>query len=153
MPTERHTFRAAAHLILEHEGNIFLLRRCNTGYSDGLYGLIAGHIDANEQATHAMAREAQEEAGIIIDPADLVFVHVMHRRGDEINDRHERIDFFFKASKWQGTPKNNEPEKCDHADWFPLNNLPKNLVTYIPDLLKKIQNGQIFTEAGWNKTS
>ena len=69
---------------------ILLLRRKNTGFFDGSYSVIAGHIDETETATHAIEREAMEEAGITVDNDSLRLVHTMHRKSTE-----ERIDLFF----------------------------------------------------------
>jgi hypothetical protein len=46
-------------------------------------------------------REAHEEAGVLIDPADLAFSHVVHHRNPE---GQPRIGFFFTATRWQGEP-------------------------------------------------
>lgn len=74
---ERFKLVTSVHLILIKEGKVLLLRRYHTGYEDGNYSVVAGHIDGNESVIRAMQREAMEEAGIKIQEMDLKIVHVM----------------------------------------------------------------------------
>lgn len=128
-----------------HDGNkILLLRRINTGWRDGEYTLPSGHIEGNETARAAAARETQEEVGIIIKPEELKFVHVVHRRGDEGD--HERVDFFFEVEKYHGRPYNKEPEKCDDFRWFLASELPDNTVPVVRQALEKIAAGEKYSE-------
>ena len=88
---ERFKIIPTSHLFLIKNNKILLLRRFNTGYEDGNYSVVAGHLDRNETFAQAMTREAKEEAGIDIKPGDLEVVHVMHRK----QPNEERIDFFI----------------------------------------------------------
>ena len=63
---KRFKLIVAVHLFLLRNDEIILLRRFNTGYEDGNYSLIAGHIDGNEWITNAIIREAKEEGNILI---------------------------------------------------------------------------------------
>src|SRR5947209_14739200 len=112
---ERYRAAVAVHLFLLRDDAILLLRRFNTGYADGNYSVIAGHLDGGEEVIAAAVREAREEAGIRIAAADVTVVGVMHRLSDT-----ERIDFFVAATRWEGEIANREPEKCDDLAWFPL---------------------------------
>ncbi len=132
---------ASVYLLLIRDGKILLLRRANTGYEDGNYGLVAGHLDGDERATDGMIREAKEESGIILKPEDLKMVHTMHRRQED-----ERVDFFFTAEKWEGEIINTEPDKCDDLSWFPLEALPSNTIPYIKYAIECIRKGVTYSE-------
>ncbi len=133
-----------AHLVLQRAGKVLLLRRHNTGYEDGNYSLVAGHVDGGETARQAMCREAAEEAGLQLQPADLRLVHIIHRLGTE-----ERLSMFFSADAWTGEPHNNEPHKCSELAWYPLDALPANLVAYVRHALAQVRQGQVYSEFGW----
>jgi 8-oxo-dGTP diphosphatase len=87
---ERFRLVAAVHIFLVRDGQVLLLRRFNTGYEDGNYSVVAGHLDGGEEVKAAAIREAQEEVGIRIAPQDLRIVGVMHRMSND-----ERVDFFL----------------------------------------------------------
>jgi ADP-ribose pyrophosphatase YjhB (NUDIX family) len=134
----------AVHLFLIKDRNILLLRRYNTGYEDGNYSVIAGHIDGKEHVYDAMIREAKEEAGITIVIENLETIQVMHRKSIE-----ERIDYFFLCNKWEGEIKNMEPHKCDELSWYSLENLPQNIIGYINAAIENYKEGIKFSIFGW----
>ena len=133
---------AEVYLVLIREERILLLRRYQTGYEDGNYSLVAGHVEAEETCKEAMIREAEEEAGIEIDYENLGLVHVMHRK----IEKKKRIAFFLQPKKWQNEPENREPDKCDDLSWYPLARLPKNIIPYIREALKNIKEGIRYSE-------
>jgi len=141
---ERFKIIPTAHLFLIKDNKILLLRRFNTGYQDGNYSVPAGHLDGGETVISAMVREAKEEACIIIDYKDLEVVHVLDRKADE-----ERMDFFLTTKKWIGNIMIGESNKCDDLSWFPLDNLPNNMVPYVKFAIEKYQDGLFYSEFGW----
>jgi len=126
MAKDRFKIVPASYLVLMKDKQILMMRRFNTGFQDGRYSLVSGHLDGNETFKQCMIREAKEEAGIDIKEEDMEIVHAMHRRemSNPVEIR-ERMDIFIKVEKWQGEIKNMEPQKCDDLSWFPPNNLPK----------------------------
>lgn len=140
---ERFKMRVAVHLILEQNNKFLLLRRYNTGYEDGNYSVIAGHLNGNETIKEAMRREALEEANITIDDENLKIVGVMHRK-----DGDESIDYYLYTNKFSGNIKIMEPNKCDDLSFYKLDNLPTNIIPYIKTALYNYKNNIIFSEYG-----
>lgn len=139
---ERHKCIPASYLILRQKDQVLLMRRANTGYKDGFYGLPSGHVDPEEGPSAALVREAKEELGIV--PKNAKLVYVMYRVRKDGSD--ERVDFFFEASKWTSKPSNKEPHKCDELKWVPIDNLPEKTIPYINKVLSLYPKGQIFSE-------
>ncbi len=135
---------ASGYGLFIRDGKILLLRRCNTGYMDGYYGLPAGHIEENETVTKGTLREIREETGVELAPSDIKLAHVMHRKSNDI-----RMDFFYIVDQWNDEPVNSEPDKCDNMDWFPFDALPENTIPYIKTAIENSQNNIFFSEFGW----
>jgi 8-oxo-dGTP diphosphatase len=115
------------HLILHREGKILLGLRANTGFADGWWSVPGGRLENGEPLTTAVAREAKEEIGVVIDEADLELAVVCHH-----NDADEaRIGMFFAADKWSGEVTNAEPDKCGELAWFATSELPTPTVDYV----------------------
>lgn len=135
----------AVHLFLMKDDKILLSRRFNTGYGDGCYSVVAGHVDGNETVINAMKREAKEEVNITIDDDQLQIIQVMHRKCVG----HERIDYFFLCTEWSGNIINNEPGKCDDLSWFSIYDLPENMVDYVKSAIHNYLDNVSFSLFGW----
>jgi 8-oxo-dGTP pyrophosphatase MutT (NUDIX family) len=140
----RFTLIPEVHLVLLRGDAVLMSRRFHTGYEDGNYSFIAGHVDGGETFSAAMAREAFEEAGIELSPSTLTLAHMMHRRAEN-----ERVSLFFTANGWSGEAINQEPQKCDDLDWVPIDGIPENTVPYIKAALESVIAGQNYSEFGW----
>ncbi len=140
----RAKFPVTVHLFLFRDDQILLLRRFQTGYMDGHYSVPAGHLDGEETVRMAGVREAREEVGVELNPAEMFFAGVFHRHeGDE------RVDFFMHVRSWKGEPFNAEPEKCDELRWVGIEDLPVNTVPYVRQALANFRAGLPFEEFGW----
>jgi len=144
----RAAYTTAAHLILTRGQQVLLLRRFNTGWEDGKYSVIAGHLDGAETAMDAMVREAFEEAGVTLRREDLRFVHVMHRRKPH---GEEKLDFFFHCDRWGGEIVNAEPHKCDELAWFEIESRPTHMIPYVDHAIRCFQNNVPYSEFGWDE--
>lgn len=142
----RSKFPVAVHIFFlrDRDAEILLLRRFNTGYEDGKYSVVAGHVDAGETVTQAAIREASEEVGITLGAKNIQIIHVMNRKSED-----ERIDFFMTVRQWAGEITNMEPYKCDELAWHPITRLPQNTIPYVRHAIECFQNGIAYSEFGW----
>ncbi len=140
---EKFKIKFAVYLIPRKDNQVLLSLRENTGYMDGMYSLVAGHVDGGEAAEEAMIREAAEEAAVMINPKDLVYAYTMHRLKSRPED--EYIDLFFEVKSWEGEFTNNEPEKCGGLDWFDIDKLPENTLPYVVEVLSSYQHGKHYS--------
>lgn len=150
MKKNRFRLVPACYLMLVKNDQLLMLRRFNTGYDDGKYGLVAGHLDGGETFRETMIREAYEEVGIKLKTEDLKVVHVMHRFAvpNPLNLR-ERVDIFLQAGTWEGEPKNMEPNKCNDIRWFSIDKIPENTMLFIKQLLENYKNNILYSEFGF----
>ncbi|HUY49294.1 MAG TPA: NUDIX domain-containing protein [Streptosporangiaceae bacterium] len=106
----------------------------------------SGHLEAEESVVRGVIREAREETGVLIDPADLAFSHVIHHRNPL---GQARIGFFFTTTRWEGEPVNREPHKCAGLYWVDPARPPVNTVPYTAAALAAITRGASFSLDGW----
>ncbi|MNW49246.1 nucleoside triphosphate pyrophosphohydrolase [compost metagenome] len=147
MGAKRFLLRCAVNLILLENEKVLLLLRGNTGFGDGNYGVIGGHIDGDETAREAVIREAQEEVNIHLNPECIKFVGTIHRKLSHC----EYIDLFFVAESWSGLLENKEPVKHVHYKWFELNSLPHNTMPLVNTAISNYVNGIFYDELGWDE--
>lgn len=128
----RHWLVPASYVfLLDPRDQVLLQLRSGTGFMDDHWAAAAaGHVDAGESAVAAAVREAQEELGIGIEPADLIPVTAVHRNQKSGSPVDQRVDFFFAARRWTGEPRTMEPTKSADLGWFPLTALPSPVVPH-----------------------
>ncbi|MGW4271701.1 NUDIX hydrolase [Streptomyces seoulensis] len=137
------------HLLLERDGQVLLgLRHPDSAYAGGSWHTLAGHCEA-ESATACLLREAYEEAGLVIDPAGVELVHTVHMRERPADP--PRIQLFFRARRWEGTPRLREPDKCAAWQWWNAEELPEPIVPYARAAIEGVRAGRVYTELGWGR--
>lgn len=151
----RFKLKVGVFAVVMKDDNVLLLRRYQTGSEDGMYVLPMGGHDGKEPLTQAVIREAKEEVNIDVLPEDLSLCHVMHRfhhmPQEELS--FEQIDMIFAIKCYAGIIHNNEPDKCDALDFFPIGDLPDNTAPFIKKILHHIQGGQFYSEFGFSTGS
>lgn len=127
-------------LILYHKGKILLLKQ--TKPNGGNYTLVGGNVEDGEYATQSLIRESFEEAGITLKEKDLSLVHVLQKT----TPIEQRMVLYFKAYKWEGELKAREKHKFKEAEWFALDELPKNLTSTVRHVLEEYRNGNLYSK-------
>jgi len=136
---------AAAYVVLRRPGDdgdeVLLQRRAGTGYMDGWWGLLAGHVDRDESVHEAAVREAAEESGVVVAPdalQPLTALHRFERGGPQVE---QRVDVFFLVTRWTGEPTLREPDRAAAMGWFPLRALPGRVVPHERLVLDLLASG------------
>jgi len=138
---ERTLLVAAAYVVLRRGVQVLMQLRQGTGYRDGHWAVLAGHVDAGESVHEAAVREALEEGGVTIEPGDLVPLTALHRfeRGGPAVE--QRLDVFFQVTRWTGEPDLREPDRAARMAWFALDALPEPVVPHERLVLDALASG------------
>ena len=121
---------AASYVVLRRGDEVLLQLRRGTGYMDGFWATIAGHVDPGESVYEAAVRELREEADVTVLASDLQPLTTIHRYEVGGPQVEQRCDVFFETRSWTGEPRIAEPAKCEAMAWFPLTALPEPVVPH-----------------------
>jgi ADP-ribose pyrophosphatase YjhB (NUDIX family) len=84
---------------------------------DCTWGIPGGFIDNREQPEAALRRELQEEIGVEVESAKLLFLRTLGRP--------KQVEIYY-LTRITGTPKPSSFE-IKHAEWFAIDDLPSGL--------------------------
>ena len=127
-----------------------MVKRKNSNWMDGFYGLPSGKVDYGEPYLVGAAREAKEEVGVDIDTKDLKFVHFVHRHGENDEYFMDWVDVYYEATKWSGEPYNAEPHKSDELAWVDVEKDADKIAHHQLDAIQNYLKGQPYSEFGWD---
>lgn len=148
---QRHAIIPAVWMIMRNKkGQVYLLRRQNTGWRDGWWTVPSGHVDANEGPSAAAVRELKEEAGIDVHVEDLSDPLIYFYLADD--QIHERVSLFFEVESNGAKPYNAEPHKSDKGEWFDIDNLPNNIVPLLRRAFIDMAAGVRYSERYYDPT-
>lgn len=144
------TLSTVSMIIVRKNGGqteILLQKRKDTGWMDGFWELGAcGHVEKGETLKQAAIRETKEELGLDLKEQDLDFVGLNH---NNIEKKGTYYCMYFKVNNFSGTPTIGEPEKCAEIKWFPITNLPQNIIPIRKIAIENYLNNKIYDEIGW----
>ncbi|MER6218244.1 NUDIX domain-containing protein [Streptomyces sp. NPDC001674] len=144
-PTRHHV---DVHVLLySPDGSLLFSRRRGKPVWQGHFQLPSGRLDPAEPLRAGAARELREETGVVVRPAKMDMVHVVHHRSPYGTDR---AGFFFAAREWTGTVVNAEPELCEGWEWWAAGTRPEPLAPYLVQALEHIAKGEVYSEYGWS---
>ena len=133
-------------VIMEQDDKVLFLLRGDIDWKPNEFVVPSGHVEDNETFMQAATREVLEEVGLAIEPKDLEYKGLVHRKAPGSI----RIDVWFLAKQYSGSPQNKEPTTHRKIEWVNPQQLPPNTVDYIRFGLDMIRNGRQYGEFGWN---
>ena len=148
---ERYKTYSTVSMIIERKNNgkteILLQKRKNTGWMDGFWELAAcGHVEEGETSKQAAIRETKEELCLDVKEDDLEFVGLNH---NNIDGKGTYYCMYFKIKNFIGIPTIGEPEKCEEIKWFPINNLPQDLIPIRKTAIENYLHNIFYCEIDW----
>ena len=135
----------AAYVILRDGNKAAFVLRSHTHWMDGYWGLLAGKVEKNETFTCAAIREAKEEGGVTITPADMSLKLISQRHSEDS----DWVDALFEVRHWEGEAYNAEPHIHAELRWFEVDDLPDRLIPELKAYFLAIAGGKTFLEYGW----
>ncbi|MBO9556421.1 NUDIX domain-containing protein [Cellulomonas sp.] len=139
---DRTLLVAAAYVVLRRDDAVLLHLRQGTGYRDGYWATLAGHVEPGESVHEAAVREVAEEAGVTVAVGDLAPLTVLHRFERTGPAVEQRVDVFFEVRRWSGDPSILEETKAADMRWFALDDLPEPVVPHERLVLDALAAGQ-----------
>ena len=134
--SKRARFAVLVHVALLKSGEVFLLKRQNTGVMDGSYCFPGGHMEHGESLKEAALRECREEVGV--QPSNLDPISIFSYR----DGGNQGVNFVFLAECWSGRPLVSEPENFSGGDFFSLKALPEPIPEWVRDTVKSFEGGK-----------
>jgi len=109
-------------VVRNERGEVLLGRRVDTGE----WALVSGILEPGEQPAVGLAREIEEETGVVARIDALVSVEAQPEQGYPNGDRAQYLDLCFLATHVSGEARVNDDESLE-VGWYALDALPQPL--------------------------
>ncbi len=127
--------RVGIGIMVLREGQILLGRRQGC-HGAGEYAWPGGHLEFGETIEECIAREIEEETGLVVHPVRPVSLSNVIKYG-----RHY-IDIQYLVEYVSGIPQVREPDKVENWAWYSLEALPDPLFEFARRGLEGYRAGQ-----------
>jgi 8-oxo-dGTP pyrophosphatase MutT (NUDIX family) len=126
---DSHTLLVAAVIVHDQAtGRVLLIQRgAASKFAPLHWDLPSGKTEKGESVTTAAARELKEETGLTVDPARLRVAGIIHGAWG-VEAPNGFLTVIFSAHQWNGEPVNAEPRNHAQIAWFPVTEVPADLV-------------------------
>jgi 8-oxo-dGTP diphosphatase len=119
-------------ILIIQDFKILLGKRKNS-HGQGTWATPGGHLEFGETLEECTKRELLEETSLQAGSIKKFwFTNDIHVQEDK-----HYITIFMLVDKFSGELKNLEPDKCEHWQWFDLNNVPSPLFLSLENLIHK----------------
>lgn len=108
-------------IIQNEKGKILVGKR--KGSHSPYYSIPGGHLEMGETFEEGIKKEVLEETGLIISDVKVISITNNLRTFKENGIHHVSVNMF--TNKFEGTPQNMEPNKCEGWFWIKPEEIPK----------------------------
>ena len=106
-----------------HDGKVLLGKRRGS-HGEGEYAWPGGHLEFGETIEECIAREIEEETGLVVQPVRPVSM------SNVIKYERHYLDIQYLVEYVSGTAEVREPDKVESWDWYPIDALPEPLFEF-----------------------
>lgn len=136
MQNQRKTTEVAVGVLIRADGRVLLASRPQGKPYAGYWEFPGGKIEPGESVTEALARELQEELGIVIAPP-MPWVTLEH----DYPHAYVRLHF-CRVHAWSGVPQGREGQQLDFFD--PIGELPEPVLPATYPALKWLRLPDVY---------
>jgi 8-oxo-dGTP pyrophosphatase MutT (NUDIX family) len=138
-------YLSPAHVIVllqRSDGRVLAVQHTDaSATAPGQITVIGGTLKRDEFLDEGALRELAEKTGVRVAPAELEFCQLVHGQAP---DGARIISVLFTAQRWQGEPRNTEPEEHRAMLWVDPGRPPSDCHPYTLQVLRNFTAGRLY---------